>query len=145
MTIPTSADFTIAPPGKHIIQLFVQFMPYDLDPSIGSWKDPAFKESIANRCLDIIESYCPGFKKSIIYRDVLSPLDLEKIFGLRKGNIFHGSMSLSQIAYGRPAPGFSDYSTPLKGLYLCGSGAHPGGGVMGAPGRNCALRVLGNL
>lgn len=145
MTIPTSVDTTIAPKGKHIVQLFIQFMPYDIDPRIGSWKDPVFKELITNRCLQVVESYCPGFISSILFKDVLTPLDLETIFGLHRGNIFHGSLSLDQIAFSRPVFGFSDYRTPIKGLYMCASGAHPGGGVMGAPGRNCALAVLDDL
>ena len=136
MTIPTAVDNTLAP---HIVQLFIQFMPYELDPTIGSWNDPAFCNRITTTCLHIVEQYCPGFTASILYQDVLTPVDLERIFGLHRGNIFHGALSLNQIAYGRPAPGYSDYRTPLKGLYLCGSGAHPGGGVTGAPGRNCAL------
>jgi phytoene dehydrogenase-like protein len=100
---------------------------------------------MADRCLSIIEEYCPGFKSSILYQDVLSPLDLETIFGLHKGNIFHGSLALHQLAYLRPAPGYADYRTPIQGLYLCGSGTHPGGGVMGAPGRNSAMAVLDDL
>jgi phytoene dehydrogenase-like protein len=160
MTIPSAVDTSIAPRGKHIVQLFVQYIPYNIDPSVGTWADPQLKEIVANRCFEIIEAYCPGFTSSILYKDILSPLDLEQIFGLHRGNIFHGSLSLNQIAFARPVPGYSDYRTPLQGLYLCGAGCHPGtcvlaylymmsltmytlgGGVMGAPGRNCAHTIM---
>ena len=89
-----------------------------------------------------MDEFAPNFSGSVIGYDALSPLDLEQHFGLYKGNIFHGALGLHQLAYTRPAPGYSDHRTPLKNLYLCGSGAHPGGGVMGAPGRNCARAVL---
>lgn len=108
MTIPSSLDATLAPPGKHVVQLFIQFAPYDLDPSIGSWEDEKFKQAFVDRCIDIIEEYCPGFKRSILHMDVLSPLDLERVFGLYKGNIFHGSLGLHQLGYMRPAPGILD-------------------------------------
>lgn len=94
------------------------------------------------RVFKIVDEFAPNFSSSIVGYDALSPLDLERIFGLYKGNIFHGALSLHQLAYLRPAPGYSNYRTPVSGLYLCGSGAHPGGGVMGAPGRNCARAVL---
>lgn len=145
LTIPSSLDKTISPPGKHIAQLFVQFAPYDLDPKIGNWADPAFKEMFVHRVFSIVDEFAPGFSSSIIGYDALSPLDLERIFGLHKGNIFHGSLSLHQLGYTRPAPGFSSYRTPLKNLYMCGAGTHPGGGVMGAAGRNCAHIVLDDL
>eukprot|EP01004_Peranema_trichophorum_P010876 NODE_970_length_2213_cov_44.560287_g829_i0.p1 GENE.NODE_970_length_2213_cov_44.560287_g829_i0~~NODE_970_length_2213_cov_44.560287_g829_i0.p1 ORF type:complete len:701 (-),score=153.25 NODE_970_length_2213_cov_44.560287_g829_i0:111-2024(-) len=145
MTIPSSLDKTLAPPGKHVVQLFVQFAPYDIDPKQGSWADPGFKNSFADRVFRIIDEFAPGFSESVIARDVLSPLDLERIFGLHKGNIFHGALGLHQLGYMRPVPGWSNHRTPLKGLYICGSGAHPGGGVMGAAGRNCAQIVLSDL
>lgn len=145
MTIPSSLDNTISPPGKHVASLFVQYAPYSLDPKIGNWADPHFKEAYADRVFSIIDEKAPGFSSSVIGRDILSPLDLERIFGLHKGNIFHGALSLHQLGYTRPAFGFSSYRTPLQGLYMCGSGAHPGGGVMGAPGRNCAYVVLSDL
>jgi len=142
MTIPSALDTTISPPGKHVVQLFVQFAPYDVDPTVGHWADPDFKQRFVDRCLNIVEEFAPGFKSSVIGIDALSPLDLERIFGLHKGNIFHGSLSLHQLAYARPVPGYSSHRTPLKGLYMCASGAHPGGGVMGAAGRNCARAVI---
>ena len=145
MTIPSALDDTLAPSGKHVVQLFVQFAPYDVNPKIGHWGDPAFKEAFVQRVFSIVDEHCPGFASSILHYDALSPLDLERIFGLHKGNIMHGSLALHQLGYARPAPGFSSYRTPLSGLYLCGAGAHPGGGVMGAAGRNCANVVLSDL
>lgn len=145
MTIPSVLDNTLAPAGKHVVQFFVQFAPYDVHPKVGHWADPAFKEAFVQRVFNIVEEQCPGFKSSVLYYDALSPLDLERVFGLHKGNIMHGSLGLHQLGYTRPAPGFSSHRTPLKGLYLCGAGAHPGGGVMGAPGRNCANIVLSDL
>lgn len=142
MTIPSAVDSTIAPPGKHVVQLFVQFAPYDVDPKVGSWADEAFKNQFADRIFRVVEEFCPGFSASVIGRDVLSPMDLERIFGLHRGQICHGSLSLHQLAYARPMSGFSDHRSPLKGLYMCGAGTHPGGGVQGAPGKNCAEIVL---
>ena len=144
MTIPSSVDRTIAPEGKHVVQLFVQFAPYEIDPKIGHWADPAFKDAFADRVFAIVDEFCPGFSSTVLGRDVLSPLDLERIFGFHKGNIFHGSLSLHQLAYARPMSGYADHRTPIKGLYSCSSGNHPGGGVMGAAGRNCATVVLGD-
>lgn len=91
---------------------------------------------------EVIEEQCPGFTASVVGRDVLTPLDLERVFGLPQGNIFHGAMGLDQLFWLRPAPGFAQYATPVQGLYLCGAGSHPGGGVMGAPGRNAAMSLL---
>jgi phytoene dehydrogenase-like protein len=142
MTIPSSLDNTISPPGKHVVQLFVQFAPYDIDPKIGNWADQAFKTAFVNRVFSIVDEFAPGFSNSVIGYDALSPLDLERVFGLHKGNIFHGSLSLHQLGYARPMSGYSSYRSPLKSLYMCASGTHPGGGVMGAPGRNCAKVVL---
>lgn len=145
MTIPSSLDPTLAPPGMHVAQLFIQYAPYQLDPRVGSWADPKFKNAFADRCIDIVEEFCPGFKESIISRDVLTPLDLEQVFGLPKGNIHHGALGLHQLGFMRPAPGYSSHRSPVPGLYLCSSGCHPGGGVMGAAGRNCANVVKSDL
>jgi len=145
MTIPSSLDDSIAPPGQHVCQLFVQYAPYELDPACGSWADEAFKQRFVDRVLDVIEQYAPGFRSLILGIDVISPLDLERILGLHKGNIFHGSLALHQLAYARPVPGWSSHRTPMRGLYLCGAGTHPGGGVMGAAGRNTARIVLADL
>ncbi|MGH9788724.1 MAG: phytoene desaturase family protein, partial [Candidatus Acidiferrales bacterium] len=100
------------------------------------------KEAYADRVMDLIEEYAPGFKRLVLHRQVLSPLDLEETFGLTGGNIFHGEMSVDQLFFLRPVPGWARYRTPIRGLYLCGAGTHPGGGVMGAPGYNAARAFL---
>ncbi|KAK9054232.1 hypothetical protein SSX86_025310 [Deinandra increscens subsp. villosa] len=143
MTIPSVLDKTISPPGKHVINLFVQFTPYK--PNDGSWEDTAYRESFAKRCFNLIDEYAPGFSSSVIGYDMLTPPDLERIIGLTGGNIFHGAMGLDSLFLMRPVKGWSNYRTPLRGLYLCGSGAHPGGGVMGAPGRNAARVVIDDI
>lgn len=143
MTIPSVLDKTISPPGKHVINLFVQYTPYQ--PSNGSWQDTAYRESFAKRCFALIDEYAPGFSSSVLGYDMLTPPDLEREIGLTGGNIFHGAMGLDSLFLMRPAKGWSKYRTPLQGLYLCGSGAHPGGGVMGAPGRNAAHVVLNDI
>ncbi|KAJ0236660.1 hypothetical protein HA466_0253670 [Hirschfeldia incana] len=143
MTIPSSLDNTISPPGKHVINLFIQYTPYK--PSDGTWEDPVYREAFAQRCFKLIDEYAPGFSSSVISYDMLTPPDLEREIGLTGGNIFHGAMGLDSLFLMRPVKGWSNYKSPLKGLYLCGSGAHPGGGVMGAPGRNAALVVLQDL
>lgn len=140
MTIPSALDDSLAPDGHHVISLFVQYTPYTLRE--GSWEDPATGEAFADRVFDDIEKHAPGFKESVVGREVLSPLDLERIFGLTGGNIFHGAMSLDQLFWLRPAAGWARHRTPVRRLYLCGAGAHPGGGVLGAPGRNAALVAL---
>ncbi|KAJ4912363.1 FAD/NAD(P)-binding oxidoreductase family protein [Raphanus sativus] len=143
MTIPSTLDNTISPPGKHVINLFIQYTPYK--PSDGTWEDPVYREAFAQRCFKLIDEYAPGFSSSVISYDMLTPPDLEREIGLTGGNIFHGAMGLDSLFLMRPVKGWSNYKSPLKGLYLCGSGAHPGGGVMGAPGRNAALVVLEDL
>ena len=138
LTIPTMYDPTLAPPGKHIMGIFIQYAPYTLRDA--TWDE--LREPFAYRCLDIIEEYAPGFRDLIIHKQVLTPLDLERRFGLTGGNIFHGEMSLDQMFVMRPVAGSARYRTPIRGLYLCGSGTHPGGGVMGAPGYNAAHEIL---
>ena len=138
MTIPTSVDRTIAPEGHHILSLFVQYAPYNL--AEGNWDE--VKEGFADRVVAEIARYAPNVPDSIVHRQVISPLDLERTFGLTGGNIFQGAMPLHQLFSMRPVPGWSDYRTPLSGLYLCGSAAHPGGGVMGACGKNAAEELL---
>jgi phytoene dehydrogenase-like protein len=138
MTLPTSVDTTLAPAGHHIAQLFVQYAPYRL--ATGSWDERA--DAFAERCIDAVTGYAPNFRASILHRQLLSPLELERRFALTGGNIFHGAMPLHQLFGFRPVPGWGDYRTPLRGLYLCGAGSHPGGGVSGAPGRNAARIVL---
>lgn len=143
MTIPSTLDSTLAPAGCHVILLFTQFTPYALRGDL-SWDD-ATKNKYANTVFDDIEKYAPGFKASIIGVDILTPPDLEKTFGLTGGNIFHGAMGLDQLYSMRPVPLLSNYQSPVSGLYLCGSGSHPGGGVMGAAGKLAAKALLKNF
>ncbi|KAK7262859.1 hypothetical protein RJT34_30440 [Clitoria ternatea] len=143
MTIPSVLDKTISPPGSHVINLFVQYTPYKLLG--GDWQDHGYRESFAQKCFTLIDEYAPGFSTSILGYDMLTPPDLEREIGLTGGNIFHGAMGLDSLFLMRPVKGWSNYKTPLQGLYLCGSGAHPGGGVMGAPGRNAARLVLQDI
>ncbi|XP_041009134.1 pyridine nucleotide-disulfide oxidoreductase domain-containing protein 2 [Juglans microcarpa x Juglans regia] len=140
MTIPSVLDKTISPPGKHVINLFIQYTPYS--PLDGSWGDLAYRESFAKKCFTLIDEYAPAFSSSVIGYDMLTPPDLEREIGLTGGNIFHGAMGLDSLFLMRPVKGWSNHRTPLQGLYLCGSGTHPGGGVMGAPGRNSARLIL---
>jgi phytoene dehydrogenase-like protein len=137
-TIPSVVDTTVAPPGRHVMSFFVQYAPYQLRN--GGWD--VVKEEFADRCFDILTDYAPNFKRAVIARQVLSPLDLERRFGLTGGNIFQGAMTLPQLFFLRPLPGYADYRSPIKGLYLCGSATHPGGGVMGACGYNAAREIL---
>ncbi len=137
-TIPSVVDPTVAPPGRHLMSMFVQYAPYRLQGE--SWDD--LKEGFADRCFEVLEAYAPGFRRSVVDRQVLSPLDLERRFGLTGGNIFQGAMTVQQLFFLRPVPGYADYRTPVRGLYLCGSATHPGGGVMGAPGYNAAREIL---
>jgi phytoene dehydrogenase-like protein len=137
-TIPSAVDSTVAPPGKHLMSMFCQYAPYEL---AGGW-DGARRDEFADRCFDIVERYAPGFKASVIDRQVLAPPDLEATFNLTGGNIFQGAMSLSNLFVLRPAPGYAGYKTPIANLYLCGAAAHPGGGVMGACGWNAAREML---
>jgi phytoene dehydrogenase-like protein len=133
--IPTTKDPTLAPEGKHIMTCFVQYAPYRLKD--GSWED-GVREKLADTVVETISEYAPTFRDSKIHRQVLTPYDLERRFGLIGGNIFHGEMALDQLFSFRPAPGLSGYRTPISGLYMCGSGTHPGGGVMGIPGFNAS-------
>ena len=138
LTVPTMYDPSLAPPGKHIMGIFLQYAPYTLRE--GTWDE--LREPFGDRVVALIEEYAPGFGKLIEHRQVLSPLDLERRFGITGGNIFHGEMSLDQMFVMRPVAGWARYRTPVRGFFLCGSGAHPGGGVMGAPGYNCAREML---
>ena len=139
MLIPSTLDPGLAPKGKHVASLFCQHFRYDLGPG-RSWDEE--RERAADTIIATVEAHAPGFAKSVIGRQIHSPLDLERRFGLIGGDIFHGKMSLDQLFSARPMIGAADYRMPLKGLYLCGSGAHPGGGVTGAPGHNAARAVL---
>jgi phytoene dehydrogenase-like protein len=142
MLIPTILDESLAPPGAHVASLFCQHVaPQFADGS--SWDE--HREIVADLMIDTVETYAPGFKASIIGRQSLSPLDLERTFGLPNGDIFHGALTLDQLFCARPMWGYADYRMPIPGLYLCGSGAHPGGGVTGAPGHNAAGAVMADL
>jgi len=138
LTVPTSYDPSLAPAGRHIMGVFLQYAPYTLRQA--TWDE--LREPFADRVVGLIEEYAPGFGSLVVERQVLTPLDLERRFGITGGNIFHGEMSLDQMFSLRPAAGWARYRTPVRGLYLCGSGAHPGGGVMGAPGHNAAREIL---
>jgi phytoene dehydrogenase-like protein len=138
LTIPTMYDPSLAPPGKHIMGLFLQYAPYTLRE--GTWDDA--REPFYNRVLEVMEEYIPNIRSIIIDKQVLTPLDMERRYGITGGNIFHGEMALDQMFVMRPVAGYARYRTPVRGLYLCGSGAHPGGGVMGAPGYNAAREML---
>jgi phytoene dehydrogenase-like protein len=140
IVIPSLMDPSVAPPGKHIISMFVQYAPYNLNGGPETW--PEKREAFGDTVVDTLAEYCPGLKESILYRQVLTPWDLEKEFGLTEGNIFQGELSLEQLLFQRPAAGWCRYRTPIRNLWLCGSGAHPGGGIMGAPGQLAAAAVL---
>ena len=139
--IPSTLDDTLCPPGQHVASLFCQHVAPEL-PDGRSWDD--HREEVADLMIATVDQYAPGFAASVIGRQILSPLDLERQFGLLGGDIFHGALTLNQLFSARPMLGHADYRGPLKGLYHCGSGAHPGGGVTGAPGHNAARVILGD-
>jgi len=128
----------VAPPGKHVMSCFVQYAPYNLKE--GTWDEK--REEFGNNVIDTVSEYAPNLKKIIVGKQVLTPLDIEREFGLTQGNIFQGELSLEQLFFLRPVPGWAQYRTPIKNLYMCGSATHPGGGIMGAPGRLAALEIL---
>lgn len=132
MTIPSSVDDTLAPAGKHVASLFTQYTPFERKD--GKPWNAETKNAYAQRCIDIITQYAPNFKSSVEGVHVLTPVDLQNEYGLTGGNLFHGEMTLDQLFFMRPVPKHADFRTPIKNLYLCGSGCHPGGGIMGAPG-----------
>jgi phytoene dehydrogenase-like protein len=139
-TIPSSLDDSLAPKGKHVMSMFTQYFPYKLAADAGTPEEN--KKRYAERCFDIMTEYAPNFRKSILNYQVLAPADLESWFGLTGGNIMQGAMSLSSLSFMRPLPGYANYRTPIRGLYLCGAATHPGGGVMGACGYNAAREIL---
>jgi phytoene dehydrogenase-like protein len=142
MLIPSTLDDTLAPPGQHVASLFCQHVAPEL-PDGRSWDEA--RDTVADLMVETVDRYAPGFKASVLGRQVLSPLDLERVFGLTGGDIFHGALSLDQLFSARPMLGHADYRGPLPGLYHCGAGAHPGGGVTGAPGHNAARVVARDL
>jgi len=136
--IPSVIDPSMAPPGKHVMSLFVQYAPYKLN---GGWNDQQ-REAFGDACINTLAEFAPNIKDLILHRQVLSPWDLEQQFGLTEGNIFHGELTLDQLFFLRPAPGWANYRTPIRNYYQCGSGTHPGGGITGGPGRLAAFEIL---
>ncbi len=164
IVIPSLTDPSVAPPGKHVMSCFVQYAPYHLQPARasgaaaagadGNGGAPAAdlphpwdveRDAFGEAVLDAIAQFAPNIRNCIIDRQILTPLDLEREFGLSEGNIFQGELTLEQLFFLRPAAGWADYRTPIKRLYLCGSATHPGGGIMGAPGRNAAMRLMKDI
>ena len=138
MTLPSSVDPSVAPDGKHVMSIFVQYAPYRL--ADGSWEET--KEDFADRCIEILARYAPNIPNAIEHRQVLTPPDMERIFGITGGNIMQGAMHLHQLFFMRPVAGWADHRSPIRGLYLCGAASHPGGGIMGACGKNAAEEIL---
>jgi phytoene dehydrogenase-like protein len=141
VVIPSLTDPSVAPPGKHVMSCFVQYAPYHLKE--GNWD--AQRDAFGDTVINTLSEYAPNLKDLILHRQVLTPLDIERDFGLSEGNIFQGELTLEQLFFLRPVPGWAQYATPIDRLYMCGSATHPGGGIMGAPGRNAAMRVLKEL
>jgi phytoene dehydrogenase-like protein len=140
VVIPSLVDPTVAPPGKHVVSCFVQYAPYKLKDGPEAW--PAQREAFGDAVVDTLAEYCPGLKDSILHRQVLTPWDIEREIGLSEGNIFQGELSMEQLLFLRPAPGWTRYRTPIRGLWMGGSATHPGGGIMGAPGELSAKTLL---
>ena len=138
IVIPSLTDPSVAPPGKHVMSCFVQYAPYHL--AEGTWDEQ--RDAFGDTVVDTIAQYAPNLKAIIRDRQVVTPLDLEREWGLSEGNIFQGELTLEQLFFLRPVPGWAQYRTPIRNLYMCGSATHPGGGIMGAPGRNAALTML---
>jgi phytoene dehydrogenase-like protein len=136
--LPSMLDPSMAPPGKHVMSIFVQYAPYHLRD--GTWPDQ--REALGDTVIDTLSEYAPNLKDIILHRQVVTPWDLEQEFGLTEGNIFQGELTLDQLFFLRPVPGWAKYRTPIKNLYLCGACTHPGGGVMAASGRLAALEIL---
>ena len=141
IVLPSITDPSVAPPGKHVMSIFVQYAPYHVN---GGWTD-AKREALGDAVIDTLSQYAPNLKGAILHRQVVTPADIERIVGITEGNIFHGELGLQQMFFLRPAPAWAKYRTPLSGLWQCGAGTHPGGGVMGAPGRLAAQAILGRL
>ena len=144
MLIPTTVDPTLAPPGQHVASLFVQHVAPHL-PDGRNWANPQEKEAFADVVIDTVRRHARNFKSAVLHRQILSPLDLEQRFGLIDGDIFHGQLGLGQLFSARPVLGYGNYRMPVPGLYLCGSGAHPGGGVTGVPGMNAAREIIADF
>lgn len=140
IVFPSLVDPSVAPPGKHVMSIFVQYAPYHIKEGASAW--PSRRDAFGDAVIDTVAEYAPTLKDSILFKQVLTPWDLEQKFGLSEGNIFHGELSLEQLMFLRPAAGYARYRTPIKDLWLCGSGAHPGGGIMGSPGEMAAKTAL---
>ncbi len=141
MTFHSVTDPELAPPGKYTMSIYSQYFPYNLRN--GSWDE--IREEVGENVINTLAEYAPNVKDAILHQEVLTPLDLERMFSLPKGNIFHMEMTPDQMLAFRPVPGWANYRTPIQGLYLCGSGTHPGGGVLGTPGYNAAQAILTDL
>ena len=142
LMIPTTLDPTMAPPGKHFMSVFVQYAPPKVEGR--DWTD-ADRDGFAESVISQIADYSPGFRDRIVHMEVRTPRELEAEVGLTEGNIFQGELTFDQLLFNRPVPGYAQYRSPVGGLYMCGSSTHPGGGVMGAPGRNAASEILRDL
>ncbi len=142
MIIPTLMDPTMAPPGKHFMSCFIQYCPHKLEDR--DWTD-AEREQFAKTVIDQIANYSPDFKDLILHYEIRTPQDIEDQIGITEGNIFHGELTMDQLLFNRPVPGYAQYRAPVAGLYMCGSSVHPGGGVMAAPGANAAREILADL
>jgi phytoene dehydrogenase-like protein len=140
IVVPSLTDPSVAPPGKHVMSIFVQYAPYNLNGGAHTWDDR--REEWGDQVLKTLEEFCPGIQNAILHRQVITPWDLEQTFGLKEGNIFHGELSLEQLLFQRPVPGWANYKTPIRNLWMCGSGTHPGGGLMGGPGQLSARSIL---
>jgi phytoene dehydrogenase-like protein len=138
IVIPSMIDPGMAPPGKHVMSIFVQYAPYNVN---GGWTDEK-REAFGDAVIDAVARFAPNIRSAILHRQVITPLDIERITGLTEGNIFAGELALHQLFFLRPAPGWAKFRTPVKGFYQCGSGTHPGGGIMGASGRLAAREIL---
>jgi phytoene dehydrogenase-like protein len=141
VVIPSVSDPSVAPPGKHVMSCFVQYAPYHLRDTTWDLQ----REALGDAVIDTLAEHAPNVRNLVLHRQVVTPLDLERDFSLTEGNIFHGELTPDQLFFMRPAPGWARYATPIAGFYLCGSSTHPGGGIMGAPGRNAASRILRDL
>jgi phytoene dehydrogenase-like protein len=142
MLIPTLVDPTMAPPGKHFMSCFVQYCPHEIDGR--RWTDQE-REAFGKTVIDQISNYSPDFKDLILHTEIRTPQDIEEQIGITEGNIFHGELTMDQLLFNRPVPGYAQYRSPVDGLYMCGSSTHPGGGVMAAPGANAAREILSDL
>jgi phytoene dehydrogenase-like protein len=138
VVIPSLTDPSVAPPGKHVMSCFVQYAPYHL--AEGTWDDQ--REALGDAVIETLAEYAPNIRDIVRHRQIVTPLDLEREWSLTEGNIFQGELSPDQLFFMRPVAGWAQYRTPVKGLYLCGAATHPGGGIMGAPGRNAARVIL---